>query len=394
MKYYPRAITSIFHSCLQQFPSVLLTGPRQSGKSTFLQQQAIGQYVTFDDPLQRDFALNDPNSFLEQAEEKPLILDEIQYVPEILQYIKIQIDLNRNLGKWIMTGSQQFHLMTNITETLAGRIALLDLYPFAVKELGDLNKTLEDILWEGMYPEPACEPQKQEIWLRSYLQTYLERDIRQMEALRNFRAFEMFIQLCAARHAQEFHAAFLARECGVSQPTIQAWSKLLESSFLAIFLPPFFKNYGKRIIKTPKFYFVDPSIVAYLTRQPAKGSLLTGNMGGALFEGLIISEIWKTFANCGKRPTAYFWRSQSGLEVDVLIQAKGKLWPVEIKLTATPSMAHLRPIQQFLALAEDEGGNHGILVCRVEKITKLPGNHIAIPWFAFSEWLETIIDNK
>ncbi|MCD6585584.1 MAG: ATP-binding protein [Desulfobacteraceae bacterium] len=390
--YIQRELKKMFHFCRSQFATVLITGPRQSGKSTFLQHELKGiPYITFDDPVNREFALADPNGFLDQFNGKPVILDEIQYVPEILQYIKIRIDQRKKPGTWIMTGSQQFHLMRNINETLAGRIAVIELCPFCFKEADADKKKIEDIVWIGLYPEPVCYPKKRDMWIKSYIQTYLERDVWQFGAIRDLRSFEMFISLCAAFHSQEFHPADLARDCGVSQPTIKSWVKILEASYFSILLPPFFKNYGKRVIKTPKFYFSDPSLVCHITRQPAAEAAIKGNMGGALFEGLIISEVWKAFYNTGKRPAAYFWRSRGGLEVDLIIPLQGKYWPIEIKLTSTPSAGHAKTLDRFKKLAGSDASDKGILVCRTDRRIELPGNNIAIPWYDFSVWLKKMI---
>ncbi|MBT3258128.1 MAG: ATP-binding protein [Deltaproteobacteria bacterium] len=390
--YIPRQLKETFLRSISQFPAVLITGPRQSGKTTFLQKEMKHTaYVSFDDPLSRDFALQDANGFLDRFEGKTVILDEIQYVPEIFQYIKIRIDQNRKPGIWIMTGSQQFHLMKKVSETLAGRIAILELAPFCLEEAKASRKALADILWTGLFPEPACFPEKRDLWLKSYIQTYLERDVHQIENVRNFRSFEMFTNLSAAYHSQEFHPADLARDCGVSQPTIKSWGKILEASYLTLMLPPFYKNFGKRVVKAPKFYFSDPSLVCFLTRQPSGEAALRGNMGGALFEGLIISEAWKTFLNSGKRPSMFFWRSQGGLEVDMIIQAQGKLWPIEIKLTATPSVHHAKGLDRFKVLAGTEASRRGLIVCNVQERTDLPGRNMALPWFRFSRWLEEIV---
>jgi predicted AAA+ superfamily ATPase len=392
--YLDRNITRYFYNVCTKFSAVLITGPRQSGKSTFLQHVMKNTaYVTFDDPLNREFAIHDPNGFLDQFNKAPVILDEIQYVPEILQHIKIRIDKNRTPGTWIMTGSQQFHLMKNISETLAGRIAIFELAPFSFSEIKEtLSVSLEDIIWTGLFPEPACYSEKRDVWLRSYLQTYLERDVRQLEAMKSFRAFELFVNLSAAYHSQEFHAADLARECGVSQPTIQSWRRVLEASYIGISLQPFYKNYGKRLIKSSKFYYFDSAIVCYLTRQPSMQSALSGSMGGALFEGFIVSEVWKSFYNRGKRPSAYFWRSQGGLEVDLLIEAKGKLWPVEIKLTSTPMIKHTNSLNRFKKIAGADAVGQGIIVCRINKKKSLPGNNVALPWNEFSEHLNKIVE--
>lgn len=393
--YVPRELRKTFHRCISQFPAVLVTGPRQSGKTTFLQNELKGiDFVTFDDPLNRDYALQDTNGFLDSFDGKPVILDEIQYVPEIFQYIKIRIDRKKAPGMWIMSGSQQFHLMKNVSETLAGRIAILELGPFCLREAGAVDKTLEDVVWTGLFPEPSCYSEKRDIWLKSYLQTYLERDVRQIENIRDFRSFEMFVNLSAAFHSQEFHPASLARDCGVSQPTIKSWSKTLEASYLAIMLPPFFKNFGKRVVKTSKFYFSDPSLVCFLTRQPSAEAALRGNMGGALFEGLIIAEAWKAFLNLGQRPSTFFWRSHGGIEVDLIIQVQSKLWPVEIKLTSTPSVQHTKGLDRFKNLAGKEASERGIIVCGIKEKLRLPGNNIALPWTNFYEWLKLIIQGR
>jgi uncharacterized protein len=390
--YISRDLTKVYQSAVKQFPAILITGPRQSGKSTFLKHNSGDTpYITFDDPLNREFALKDPNGFLDQFKGKRVILDEIQYVPELLQYVKIRIDNDRKPGIWVMTGSQQFPLMKGISETLAGRIAILELMPLNTTEIKASKETLEDNLWTGQYPEPACYPDRRELWVKSYIQTYVERDVRMLADISDSRGFEMFINLCATYHSQEFHPATLARDCGVSQPTIKSWAKILERSYILIMLQPFFKNYGKRLIKTPKVYFVDPSIVCFLTRQPSGESALRGIMGGPLFEGLVISEVWKTFLNCGKTPAAFFWRAQGGLEVDLIIQADGKFWPVEIKLTSTPNINHLNAIDRFKELAGKEAGDTGLLVCNVDKKINMPGNNIAMPWFLFSEWLRKLI---
>ncbi len=386
--YIPRALKKTFQSSLKLFPSVLITGPRQSGKTTFVQNTLKkAPYVTFDDPLNRDYALQDPNGFLDQFEEKPVILDEIQYVPELLQYIKIRIDRNKKNGTWILTGSQQFHLMNNINESLAGRVAIIELAPFSLTEIAKQNKDLAGIVWSGLFPDPCCFPEKRDLWTGSYMRTYIERDVRQLEAIKDYRSFEMFINLSAAFHSQEFHPAKLARDCGVSQPTIKSWSKILETSYLAIYLPPFYKNFGKRIIKAHKFYMADPSLVTYLTRQPSPEAALHGNMGGALFEGLMVSEVYKAFYNIGKKPSAYFWRSMGGIEVDLVIQAGGKLLPIEIKLTATPSAGHVKSIEKFKQIAGEDASDTGVIVCQTKQKQRLPGNNIALPWQAFSSWL-------
>jgi predicted AAA+ superfamily ATPase len=221
----------------------------------------------------------------------------------------------------------------------------------------------------------------------------VERDIRQIENIKDLRAFESFVHLCAAYQSQEFHPAYLARDCGVSQPTIKTWAKLLEASYLVTMLPPFFKNFGKRIIKSPKFYLTDPSMVCFLTRQPAPESLLRSSMGGALFEGLIVSEVWKAFMNRGKEPSIFFWRSQGGLEVDLIIQVGGKLWPVEVKLTSTPTVHHAEPLDLFKEMAGKEASGKGLVVCTVEPEEEIAWNNEGATVVRFLDWLRRLLND-
>lgn len=389
--YISRLLSSKLDEVLKYFPAVLITGPRQAGKTTFLLHEAgkMADYISFDDPLERNFAITDPNGFLDRFEDKAVILDEIQYVPEILPYLKMRIDKDRKKkGKWILTGSQQFHLMKNISESLAGRIAILELLPFSILE----NKkerfvSLESVIWNGEYPEPSLEPEKRDIWVSSYIQTYIERDIRQLQNVKDLRTFELFLSLSAATHGQTFNTATLSREVGVSLPTIKAWGNILEASYLSFLLPPYFKNYGKRLIKTPKLYFLDSALVCSITRQPDGKSALSGAMGGAIFEGFIISEAIKVFTMKGKRADIFFWRSHDGLEVDLIIQIGKKLYPIEIKLTATPTPKHLEPLNRFKSIVGKDAADIGLLVCRSSKSTPLPSNNLAMPWNYFPEWL-------
>ena len=325
--YVPRDLAPTLGEALAQFPSVLVTGPRQSGKTTFLLEEfgRGARYLTLDDPLERGFAASDPNGFLDRFPEDRVILDEIQYAPELLPYLKIRIDRDRQrTGKWLLTGSQQFQLMANVSESLAGRIALLELLPFSLLETrGVRSPDLASVLWNGSYPDPVLHPEKRDLWIASYIQTYIERDVRQLLRVQDLRTFETVLALCAARHGQELNVADIARAAGVSQPTVKTWVSLLETAYIVRLLPPYFENFGKRIVKSPKLYFLDSALACSLTRQPGGEAALAGAMGGSLFEGLIVSEAHKVFALRGRRPDLYFWRSHDGLEVDLVLRLPG-----------------------------------------------------------------------
>jgi len=280
--------------------------------------------------------------------------------------------------------------MKNVSESLAGRIAILELLPFSILENSQRGPDwLEKVIWNGGYPEPALFPQKRDLWVRSYIQTHIERDVRQLQNVRDLRAFELFLGLSAAHHGQAFNTAVLSRQTGVTVPTIKSWVGVLEASYLCLLLPSFFRNFGKRVVKTPKLYFIDPAIVCALTRQPDGPSALAGSMGGVLFEGLVVSEAFKAFSMKGKRPDLYFWRSHEGLEVDLIIQIGNQLFPVEIKLTSTPSLKHVEPLIKFKKLTGTKADSPGLLVCRIEKPVDLPSNNRAIPWHEFPAWLSS-----
>lgn len=229
--YVQRDLSAALRRSLSAFPAVLVTGPRQSGKTTFLRHETGDgfRYVSFDDPLERDFARTDPRGFLRAFDEQPALLDEVQYVPELLSYIKLHIDAAPDrVGRWLLTGSQQFALMQQLGESLAGRVAILELLPFSAAEHPPPD--LPTAIGAGGYPVPALHPERSDLWARSYIRTYLERDVRQVSQVTDLHAFERFLGLIAAQHGQELNKARLARDCGVSQPTIANWLGVLEAS--------------------------------------------------------------------------------------------------------------------------------------------------------------------
>lgn len=389
--YLDRFIAVKLKESLELFPVCIVTGARQTGKSTLLRHELPQYtYITFDDPLQRNFAKSDPVGFLGALNDhRGIILDEIQYVPALLSYIKMDVDQNRDPGRWVLTGSQQFHLMHTISESLAGRAILFDLAPFCYAEL-DESKTLASILWTGLYPEPEQYPDKRALWLRSYLQTYLERDIRKLGNVSDLNSFESLVNVCAAKHSQELNVAALSRTTGVASLTAKKWIGLLESCYLLYLLRPFHSNLGKRIVKSAKLYFMDSALAGYLTRQPSAEAMLAGSMGGSFFEGFIVAEAVKCFYNRGKRPDLYFWRSHDGLEVDLIIQIGQRLYPIEIKSTATPKVEFMAPVNQFKKIATKASLSvaDGLLVCQAPARAPLPNGNQCIPWTCFYQWLD------
>ncbi|MDI6792698.1 MAG: ATP-binding protein [bacterium] len=358
--YIPREIEETLRELLRQFPAVGLTGPRQSGKSTLLKEVFGETYhiISFDDPLDRERATSDPKLFIESAGER-IIFDEIQYAPEILSYIKILIDSNRNKrGRFIITGSQQFSLIKGLGDTLAGRIGLLDLLPFSLKEkrrIPSLRKRListqsyfEDCCLRGSFPEITLQSEiDSNTWYGSYLQTYLERDIRTIYNIGILREFQQFVRLLAGRCSQILNMNNLASDLGVSVNTIKRWLSILEASRIIYTLPPYYRNLGKRITKNPKIYFLDLGLVCYLTGVRSKELLWGGPLAGPLFENFIIQETIKYFFNRGIRPNIFYLRTHNNLEIDLIIESNLTLFPFEIKLTKTPNVGMASPIERF-----------------------------------------------
>jgi hypothetical protein len=287
-----------------------------------------------------------------------------------------------------LTGSQQFGLMKNVSESLAGRVAILELPPFSMAEVkGKIDASLAQVIWNGLYPEPALHPEKRDLWVRSYVATYVERDVRQLQNIRNLHLFNQFMAVCAGSHGQILNIAALSRDLGISQPAAKQWIGVLEASYICFLLRPWLANLGKRVTKSPKLYFLDPAIAGFFTRQPGPETAVAGSMGGAFMEGLVVIEAFKAFAAMGMSPALYYWRSHDGLEVDLLVEFGGRILPVEIKRTASPGMGHLQPLNRFKKLAGEKCHDMGILVCDVDAPQPMPHNNLALPWTAFGDWL-------
>ena len=396
MKYVRRDIEEKLLGLLQAFPCLVLTGPRQTGKSTLLTHLLPDyRYVTLDDPLQREQALSDPRFFLDSLGERAII-DEIQYAPSLLSYVKMIVDSNRDQrGLFVFTGSQQFAMIRNLGETLAGRIALLELLPFGIAEkrraldLPDTLSAFAHAALTGSYPEPALYPMADiHAWCSSYLQTYLERDIRTIYNIGNLRDFQGFLQLLAARCAQQLNLSEYSRELGVSVPTIKNWLSILEASRIVYLLPPYYANLGKRIVKAPKLYFLDIGLVAHLTGIRGRELLLKGPLAGPLFENFCIQETVKIYLHRGERPPLFYLRTAAGLEVDLLVERTfGKVVPVEIKLNKTPSASLASSLLKFAKAFPQLTAQQPILLSLADRTVALTRDARAVSLDDYILWL-------
>lgn len=380
MTYIHRDIEARLAKLLKGTPCLAVTGPRQAGKSTLLRTSlADYAYVTFDDPLRREQAESDPRFFLESLGERAII-DEIQFVPGLLSYVKMVVDAERGQrGRYVFTGSQQFAMIRNLGDTLAGRIALLELLPFSVAEkrracsLPDTVSAFRHAALTGSYPELVTNGEVDlRSWYGSYLQTYLERDIRTIYNIGNLRDFHRFLQLLAARCAQQLNLSEYSKDLGVSVPTVKAWLSILEASRIVYLLPPYHANLGKRVVKAPKVYFLDIGLVCHLTGVANEEILFRGPLAGPLFENFCVQETVKLFLNRGERPPLYYLRTASGLEVDLLIeQSFGSVLPVEIKLNKTPGTALAAPLAKFREAFPALAQGRGILLSMADRSTRL-----------------------
>ena len=337
MRYIPRAIQRIVLEAARSFPAVVVTGPRRAGKTTLLQRLfPDASFVLLEDLDIQARARSDPRSLLEEIR-LPALFDEIQNVPELFAYIRTRIDQNPGeTGQWLFTGSQEAPLMQGVSESMAGRAAILQLLPFSLSETDRVS------LLYGGYPEVLAQPAQRGLWFSSYIQTYLERDVRAITNVRDLGTFRRFLALLASRHGQTLNRTDLAAPLGVSVPTIAGWLHILEITGQVILVPPYFENFGKRLIKSPKMYLGDPGLACYLLGITTQAELDRSPFLGALFEGYVAAEILKSQANQGRRKELYHFRDQQGLEVDFLFPSgHGELWTVECKAARTvhPSMA-------------------------------------------------------
>ncbi len=405
MEYIKRSMEDIFLKLNGQYPAILVTGPRQVGKTTMLQKLIAIEghnrnYVSLDDLNDRALAKSDPAMFF-QIHQPPILIDEIQYAPELFTYIKIYVDKNQRAGDFWMTGSQLFKLMDGVQESLAGRVALLHLSPLSQQEicnrqggaftlnihiLSDRQKAIpptsapeifERIFLGGMPALVSKKYQERNIFYSSYINTYLERDVKDLSGSIDSLKFLNFITAVAARASQMVNYKGIADDCDIDQTTAKSWLRILETLGIIFYLHPYSNNVLKRTVKTPKLYFYDTGLVCYLTKWSSPETAMNGAMNGALLENYTVSEIQKSYQNIGKEPYLYYYRDKDAKEIDLLMEGDGQLHPLEIKKTATPEK---KMISNFSVIEKSplERGT-GAVLCLSEKLGAFDKENLIIP---------------
>jgi predicted AAA+ superfamily ATPase len=342
----------------RQFPVVAITGPRQSGKTTLARWHFSGKpYVSLEDPVERAFAEEDPRSFLARFV-NGAIFDEAQRWPNLFSHLQGMVDADRRPGRFVLTGSQQFGLLAGISQSLAGRVGVTHLLPLALDEISAVSlpagsSVLDAMLLRGGYPALHVQDITIGDWFSSYVATYVERDVRQVLQVQDLSAFQRFLRLCAGRVGQLLNLSALGEEAGISHNTARAWLSLLEASYVITLLPPYHRNFGKRLVKTPKLYFFDTGLAAWLLGLRTMEQLALHPMRGALFENFIVGEFFKARFNAGQPADLYFWRDNNGLEADLVFEVGNKLQTVEIKSGATVTGDTIRAGQKSNRFAPD-----------------------------------------
>lgn len=402
--YKSRTIEDTLLKTSNTFPVVLITGPRQVGKTTVFQncEREKRSYVSLDELVNRELAKKDPKLFLEKYK-TPVLIDEIQYAPELLPYIKLIVDTKKQNGMYWITGSQQFDLMKNVSESLAGRVGILKLQGFSQKEKFDkslqnqflptkeflenksnklkkidINK-LYNIIWLGSFPKLNINKNVDwTIFYSSYVQTYIERDIRDLINISNEDLFLRFLRVLSTRTGQELNYASISNDVGTSQPTIKSWVSLLKTTGLIYLLEPYYNNITNRIIKTPKLYFLDTGLVCYLSGWQNSNTLELSAMSGAIFETYVVSEILKSYWHNGKIPNIYFYRDKEQKEIDLIIEENGTLYPIEIKKKTNADkedIKHFKVLEQFKKPIGD-----GAVICMSDDWLPITKNVNMIPF--------------
>lgn len=364
--FFSRTLETKLTSLAKKFPTVAVLGPRQSGKTTLVRKIFSDHpYVSLEDLDRRQFAEEDPRGFLKTfCTENQIILDEVQRVPSLFSYIQTQVDENPIPGSFILTGSHNFLLNHHISQTLAGRIALLTLLPLTYQELEKgLAKSLEldEVLFQGLYPRIYSEKIAPNDWYPNYIRTFIERDVRQISNVGDLSQFHKFLKLCAGRTGQLLNLSALGNECGVSQNTAKTWISILEASYVIFLLKPYHRNFNKRLVKMPKLYFYDTGLTCSLLDIEMPQQLATHYARGALFESFIISELIKERWNAGLLPNATFWRDNHGHEVDCILEKGEKFSAIEIKSSQTPSSSFFDELSYWSNLSGSSSKNQFVV---------------------------------
>lgn len=405
MKYIKRSMEGVFLSLNTQYPVILITGPRQVGKTTMLQELSKQEgrsrnYVTLDDLNSRALAKTDPAMFL-QLHQPPVLIDEVQYAPELFPYIKIHVDKTHKPGDFWLTGSQLFKLLDGVNESLAGRVALLHLSPLSQQEMYGgapsefklnydtlLEKQKEVVpvttphmfqrIFRGGMPALASGQYKERsIFYSSYISTYLQRDVKELSGTIDSMKFLRFITAVAARTAQMVNYKGIADDCDIDQITAKNWLRILETLGIVFYLHPYSNNVLKRTVKTPKLYFYDTGLVCYLTKWSDSETAMNGAMNGALLENYAVSEILKSYQNAGKEAFLYYYRDKDTKEIDLLMEGDGKLYPVEIKKTITPDKRLLN-VFSVIEKSQLKRGT-GAVLCMALKLSAFDKDNLIVP---------------
>ncbi|MDH4187555.1 MAG: ATP-binding protein [Nitrospira sp.] len=402
---FPRTLSRFAMEASRVFPVLLVTGARQVGKTTLLQElrEPDRGYITLDDPLVLRLAREDPALFLQRFK-PPVLIDEIQYAPELLPHIKMAVDGAHRPGMFWLTGSQPFHLMQGVSESLAGRVAVVQLLGFSRREAEgkgqeagppflptevDLNarratatpldiQEMYELIWRGSFPAMTANPQMgRDLFYGSYVQTYVQRDVRNLARVGDEMAFLRFLRAAAARTGQLLNMAELARDADVVPNTAKSWLSILEASGLVYLLQPWHSNVTKRLVKTPKLYFLDTGLCAYLTQWSSPQTLEAGAMSGAIFETWVVVELLKSYWHQGRQAPFYYYRDKDQREIDLLIERDGVLYPVEIKKSASPDRDALR----HMAALERRGVAcaPGAVICMAPHMLPLSRGVTAVP---------------
>lgn len=403
MNYIPRSMEKVIEEVTKEYPVVLVTGPRQVGKTTMLRKMMKGTdrgYVSLDDLNERSLAKNDPEMFL-QMHKPPVLIDEVQYAPELFAYIKILVDREGNAGDFWLTGSQVFKLMRGVQETLAGRVAVLSLTslsqseifggstaPFrlevnalaareAGREVADTQGIYERIFRGSMPAIVSGQIKNGGIFYSSYLSTYIERDVRELSDSIDSLRFLRFVTAVAARCGQMLNVADIARDADINQKQAKDWLGILETLGIIFYLHSFSNNLLKRLVKTPKLYFFDTGLVCYLTKWSGPQTLESGAMNGAILENYVVAEIMKTYLNNGQEPFMYYYRDKDAKEIDIILEHDGVLNPIEIKKSANPGTELIKTFELLDRASVPR--SHGAVICMKPTLTAIDRNNFVVP---------------